>query len=177
MLQMILFIVKFASLPQGPNDLEPAIGQAAIGVVLGVAVGSATAEVGGGPLGLGYRADGELLRCMTIAPVAGFAEADTTSAAALDGDGAGTGEGLNEGRGREAVAMVAEHDEQLWGQEVTGAGERVKDGVIRVLTEELLGHADLESFVADQVEKEFSQEDSFVLVGRDDDGVGLRGGL
>ena len=87
------------------------------------------------------------------------------------------GEGLNEGRGREAVAMVAEHDEEFGGQEVTGAGERVKDKMVGVLAEELLGLADLESFVADQVEKEFSQEDSFVLVGRDDDGVGLRGGL
>lgn len=110
-------------------------------------------------------------------PVAGFAEADTTLATALDGDRTSTGEGLNEGRGREAVAMVAEHDEQLWGQEVTGTGQRVEDGIVGVLAEELLGLADLESFVADQVEKEFGQEDSFVLVGRDDDGVGLRSGL
>jgi hypothetical protein len=113
---------------------------------------------------------------MTIGPVAGFAEADTTFAAALDGDRAGTGEGLNEGRGREAVAMVTEHDEQLWGQEVTGAGQGVKYRVVGVLAEELLGLADLESFVADQVKKELGQEDRFVLVGGDDDGVGLRSG-
>jgi hypothetical protein len=114
---------------------------------------------------------------MAIAPVAGFAETDTTSAAALDGDRTSAGEGLNEVWGREAVAMVAEHDEEFWGQEVTGTGERVKDGMVGMLAEELLDSSDLESFVADEVEKELSEKEGFVLVGGDNDGVGMRSGL
>jgi hypothetical protein len=73
--------------------------------------------------------------------------------------------------------MVTEHDEEFGGEEVTGARERVKDGVVGVLAEELEGVADFESFAADEVEKQFGEEDSFVLVGGDDDGVRLRGGL
>jgi hypothetical protein len=177
LLQMVRLVVELSTLPECPDDLEPSVGQAAISVVLGVAVGSAAGEKGGGPLSFRKGADGELLSCMTKDPVAGFAKADTSLTTALDGDRTSAGEGLNEGRGREAVAMVTKHDEQFWGQEVAGTRERVKDRVVGVLTEELLGLTDLESFVADQVKKELGQEDSFAFVGRDDDGVGLRSGL
>lgn len=43
--------------------------------------------------------------------VAGFTEADTALAAALDGDRARASKGLNEGRGGEAAAMVTEHNQ------------------------------------------------------------------
>ena len=73
-------------MPQFPDDLQPAVGQAAVGVVLGEAAGAATGEIGGSPLGFRDGADGELLSGMAVVVVAGFAETDASSTVALDGD-------------------------------------------------------------------------------------------
>ena len=148
LLQMIGFIVQLVGLPQSPDDAQPAVSQAAVGMVLGVTAATTAGEVGGGPMGMRDGGDGELLGGVAIGAVAGFAEADEFLVAALDGDGAGTGQGADGGRGGEAVAVVAKHDQELGGQELAGAGQRVKDGLVGVLEKEVMDLPDFLTFVA-----------------------------
>lgn len=53
LLQVIGFVVELTGLPHFPDDAQPTIGQAAVGVVLGVTASQAVAEIGGSPFGGG----------------------------------------------------------------------------------------------------------------------------
>ncbi len=55
--------------------------------------------------------------------VAGFAEVDPPAFPALVGDRAGAGEALDGRRGRETLALVAEHHQEFGLQEGAGAGK------------------------------------------------------
>jgi len=116
LLQVIGLIIEFSTLPQLPDDAQPTVSQAAVGVALGVTSGQAAAQVSRSPLGLPHRGFGKLLRCPAIIAVAATAEAHMPLLAALDGDGAGTSQGSNGLWSRVALSMVAKHDQQLGSQ-------------------------------------------------------------
>lgn len=52
LLQVPSFIVELMGLPEFPDDAQPAIGQAAVGVALGMTTCAGLSEIGGGPVGL-----------------------------------------------------------------------------------------------------------------------------
>lgn len=122
LLRVIRLIIGFPALPERPDDVEPAVGQAAIGVAFGVPAGATLRVVSGGPISLAHGGLGKLLRRLPIRALAGAAKTDLVAFAALVRHGARAGEGLDDRRVRIAFAAVAKHDEELWGEQ--GAGTR-----------------------------------------------------
>lgn len=175
LLEMVGGVIGDAILPEFPDDPEPAIGEPAIGVTLGLPPSTGGGEVAGGPGGLADGSDGELLGGVAIGVIAGVAEGDAAGFAALLGDGAGASEAAD-GLGRgEAVALIAKHHQELGGQDTASAGERGEDCVVGMGGEEVADGVQAGFFLLDKGEEQVGAETGLVLVGADDDGVRVGG--
>lgn len=111
--QMICFIIGLPCLPQSPDDVQPTIGQAAVGVGFGVAPTVHLVKVSGGPNGLAGGGLRQLLHRVAIAVITSAPEFDLAGFAGGDRHRACAGDAGQDGAVRIALTMVAEHDQQL----------------------------------------------------------------
>ncbi len=135
---MIGLIVLLSALPERPNDFEPTIGQTTVGVRLGHTAGASIFKVSQRPRGSLDGSAGELLGRRAIDAIAGPPEANRARLATLDSNGTGTGQGLNDAGAGQLLAMVAEHDQQFGAEQLAGAGQRSKNGLVGMLGKQLL---------------------------------------
>ena len=149
---MVSLVVERVSLPELPNDADPAIGQATIGVIFGHSSRAAVSKVSGSPFRLRDGGDGELLEGIAIVVIAGPPEMDGFALAASASDGAGADQFADiVGRG-EAVAMVTEADEELGSEQLADARQGCKNGLVRMLVEQVVDLIDEMLLVLHQAE-------------------------
>ena len=114
--QMIVFIIRLVSLPQRPDNGQPTVGQAAIGMALRQAAFNGLGEVGVGPGRLLHGADSKKLSGVPILMMASAAKPDAALLATLNCDGTGACQGLNGSGKRKSLPLVAKHDQQFGSQ-------------------------------------------------------------
>ena len=133
--QMALFVVRDSILPKPPGDLEPAIGQTAIGMAERVAVRSNGLEIGIGPDGGVDRAFRPLLNDGAELMITGATEEDDLVFSTGPGDRAGSGDGLENLRGGETGTIITELGQERWSQYFSGSRQRGEDRIVRMLKE------------------------------------------
>ena len=109
--QVESLIIRYALLPQGPNDMQPAVGQAAISVTIRHAPCLGTAEITSCPDRFAYGRHSELLGRLPVAMVASLSKPDEAGTTRLNGHWASTGDGGQYTGLGVTGAMVAEHDQ------------------------------------------------------------------
>lgn len=174
LLEMVSLIIWLSFLPEGPDDMQPTISQAAISVAVGEATALGTLKVAGSPHRIGHRADGELLGRLPIGTVAGAAKDYPMRLSALPGDRAGAGDGGQDGAARVAVAMVTEHDQELGCEELTSTWQRVKDEGVFVLAKQVGDQAQRLSLLSEKGGELAGQMDRARLRGSGNGQLGLR---
>src|SRR5512143_1181332 len=107
--QMLLLIVGLMILPQPPQDLQPAVGQLAIGFVFRMAMGAGLLVIGGRPGRTIDRELGPLLDDLAEFMVAGIPKDYIAGLAALLSHWTGARQGLQDGRGGKALPILAKH--------------------------------------------------------------------
>ena len=136
LLLMVTFVIRLLFLPKGPDNMEPAIGQAAVSMRFGMPAGPNLVKVRDSPNGFTGRGQSQLLRSLAILTITRTAKFDIVRFTGGDRHGASTGDGGQDRAMGIALAMVAEHDQKLRSQELSGAGNGSKDWRIRVALEE-----------------------------------------
>lgn len=136
--EVVGFVGRFTALPQRPDNVQPAIGQAAIGVAFGLALVTCLVEVCSSPSRFANGAIGKLLGGIAVIVVTSSAEFDVATLAAGDGNRRGAGDGGQPSARGITLPMVAKHNQQLGSQQSTGARQRMEDKGIRVLLEKRL---------------------------------------
>lgn len=107
--------------------------------------------------------------------VAGFAEEDASFLTALISGRTSTDQRANSLGSREAIPMVAKHNQQFGCKQWSSARQRVEDGSIGMLPEEFFDISNFLILALNKIEKELSQVDGLITMGQRADGVGFEG--
>src|SRR5690606_22212262 len=101
-------VVSVATLPQGPDNLHPTVGQGAKCPGAGMSSRHLRVEVGSCPGTMPHTLAGEVVSRLSQRVRAGTAEFDGPRLATTAGDRCGSCNGLQGLRGREAAAVIAD---------------------------------------------------------------------
>ena len=112
--EVVCLVVCFAALPQGPDNVQPAVGETAISVAFGHTPVTGLVIVCRSPGRFAYGASGKLLGGVAVIMVAGSAEFDVATLAAGDGNRRGAGDGGQPSARGITLPMVAKHNQAAW---------------------------------------------------------------
>lgn len=107
--------------------------------------------------------------------VAGFAEEDASFLTALISGRTSTDQRANSLGSREAIPMVAKHNQQFGCKQWSSARQRVEDRSIGMLPEKPFDISNFLILALNKIEKGLSQVDSLITMGQRDDGVRFEG--
>jgi hypothetical protein len=164
--QVVSFVIVQVVVPQFPNNAQPTIGQAAIGVVVGAAMRADVLIIIACP---GRSIDGQacpFLDDIAELPITGSAEGHPPAAPAFLGNWAGAGQGLHQAGLGEALAVFAQFDQQAALDQHAGLRQRVKDGTVRVLLVQLAQLAQFPALGLQQLAQQPGQQQGFLLISR-----------